>query len=225
MTGTDQHRRLREQLGAYALGHLDAHEEHALRAHVDGCESCRAELDSIAPAVAGLARVDLARLAGEPTPASDLGDRIRVAVSAEHTMLRRRGRSWVLAAAAAVLVVALGGFVVGRSSSPEPPKGPSEVIDLQPLAGSEIEVEEATLIPHTWGVEVRFAANGFEDGAVYDALVRSRDGTMRPAGQFLGEGATAVVCQMQSAAARADSAVFLVTEADGGDVVLRADLG
>ena len=37
----DDHRRLRELLGSYALGHLDGDEEASVRAHLDGCPACR----------------------------------------------------------------------------------------------------------------------------------------------------------------------------------------
>ena len=42
------HRTIRESLGAYVLGHLDADETTAVRAHLDGCASCRTEADEIA---------------------------------------------------------------------------------------------------------------------------------------------------------------------------------
>jgi anti-sigma factor RsiW len=54
----DEHRTLREQLGAYALGQLDADARVAVRAHLDGCPACRAELAEIAPLADLLRRVD-----------------------------------------------------------------------------------------------------------------------------------------------------------------------
>ena len=45
---TDGHRELREQLGSYALGHLPDGEALALRAHLDGCAACRADLADLA---------------------------------------------------------------------------------------------------------------------------------------------------------------------------------
>ena len=69
MTGPDDaHQRLRELLGAHALGHpLDAIDSTALRAHLDGCAACRAELEEIAPLREALADVDAARLASPAT--------------------------------------------------------------------------------------------------------------------------------------------------------------
>ena len=39
MTPASEH--VRHLLGAYALGHLDAEETAAVRAHLDGCAACR----------------------------------------------------------------------------------------------------------------------------------------------------------------------------------------
>jgi anti-sigma factor RsiW len=36
-------------LGAYVLGALERRERRALEAHLDGCATCRAELDRLAP--------------------------------------------------------------------------------------------------------------------------------------------------------------------------------
>ncbi len=50
----DPHRdseRLRDDLAAYALGALDAADTAELERHIDGCESCRAELRWLSPAV------------------------------------------------------------------------------------------------------------------------------------------------------------------------------
>ena len=40
----DEHSLLRENLAAYALGALDAEDTPALEAHLQTCESCRADL-------------------------------------------------------------------------------------------------------------------------------------------------------------------------------------
>ena len=54
----DAHRDLRESLGAFVLGQLDQTETARVRAHLDGCEACRAEYDSLAPLAAALRDVD-----------------------------------------------------------------------------------------------------------------------------------------------------------------------
>ncbi len=82
----DDHARLREQLGAYALGHLerdDVGATTALRAHLDGCASCRADLVEITPLVRLLGEVEPAAFGSPPFPPPELGSRIRDAVARE----------------------------------------------------------------------------------------------------------------------------------------------
>ena len=50
----ESHRTVRESLGAFALGHLDADEAAGVRAHVDGCADCRAEVAELAAAAHSL---------------------------------------------------------------------------------------------------------------------------------------------------------------------------
>lgn len=63
MTAPDEHNRLRELLGAYALGGLPDDAAAGVRAHLDGCPTCRAELAEIAPLADELRTVDLGALA------------------------------------------------------------------------------------------------------------------------------------------------------------------
>ncbi|NYG54884.1 zf-HC2 domain-containing protein [Nocardioides perillae] len=284
-----EHRRLREELGALALGHLAEAEAAALRAHVDGCAECRAELAELAPVADLLGRVDPARVAAPPHPPADLGARIRAAVAAERAageppattrghaapaatpaattaatpaatpavtpaatsavgddpddadrvarpVVRRLGGSahpaaarggWArrpaLVAAAAALVALGGGVVVGRATAPEP-EVPREVVALQEVRDTPVEVAEAVLVPHTWGVEMRMVAAGFAEGRTFRAAFRdARTGRLRPAGAFLGTGAATMVCNLQAAVLREDVSEVVVTDA-GGEVVLTAAL-
>ncbi|MBD8868389.1 zf-HC2 domain-containing protein [Nocardioides donggukensis] len=243
MIDDESHRRLREQLGSYALGHLSGQESAAVRAHLDGCPACRAELAEIEPVRRGLDLVDPGLLADPPTPPAWLGERIRERVAAERaarpvpppvsasrTSVRsfRRpaaGRVVRLSAAAAVLLVAAGGgAVLGRATAPEPAAVPMEQIALRPAGDSGLAVESAILVPHTWGVEVRFTGTGFAEGVVYRAAVRSADGTTTPAGEFVGAGTgVSVTCNMQSALLRDETVRFVVRD-EAGERVLTADL-
>ncbi len=100
----DDHRSWREQLGAYALDQLDADASAAVRAHVDGCVGCRAEL---APVVRRLSVGDAERVASSPAPPRDLGDRVVARVGRERRARRaRRRRTAVRASSAAAAAVA-----------------------------------------------------------------------------------------------------------------------
>lgn len=171
MTTGDEHRRLRELLGAYALGGLPDDLVPGLRAHLDGCASCRGELADIAPLRDRLRGVDVDALSDTPVPPPDLGERIRARVAQESVLVARRARPGptsrrLLAAAAAVAVLtgAVGvGAAVGRGTPPTAPVAlptptaplPVEEVALQ--AGRGVTARTATVVAHSWGVGARFA--------------------------------------------------------------------
>ena len=239
----DDHARLREQLGAYALGHLerdDPESTAAVRAHLDGCPSCRGELAEITPLVGLLGGVDPAAFGSPPFPPPELGSRIRDAVAreraggpvgAEPRGPRRRAstprRRWLPAAVAAVLVLALGaGVVAGRASAPDPPSAgpvPLQPVSLRPVEGSSVQVDSAGIVAHTWGVELRMEGSGFADGEVFSAMVVGTSGRLQPAGRFLGTGEQTMTCNLQSAVMAADARAIVVQD-DEGRPVLRATL-
>lgn len=234
----DAHQRLRELLGVHALGHpLDPTDETVLLAHLDGCPECRAELEEIAPLRDALADVDPTRLASPASPAPGLGQDIREAVASERTArerdelaarrddsLRRRTRrvQWLGAAAMVMVLVGAGGVLLGRASVPEPPAVPYEAVSLSVVGDPAVTIEEAWLVPHTWGVELRFRGAGFEEGAVYRAAFVDDDGVETPAGEFLGTGAAEMVCNLQSALLRDAATAVVVTDASGETVLTAA---
>lgn len=238
-TGEDPHQRLRELLGVHALGHLGPGEDAAVRAHLDGCADCRAELAELAPLRRALDGVDPERLASPASPPPGLGEQVRRQVAAERAAgeraaadgavpettpaARRRPRVRLLAAAAALVVVGGGGLLLGRSTAPEPPTGPFEAVELQVVGEEAVRVEDAGLVPHTWGVELRVRASGFEEGAVYRASFVDESGRSTPAGEFLGTGEQEMLCNLQAALLRPQATQVVISDADG-DPVLTADL-
>ena len=237
-----EHQALREMLGAFALGHLDAGEADAVRAHLEGCASCAADLREIEPVVRRLDAADPALLGdlldAAPAPPSDLGDRIAAAVASEQghapdELTARRGSrarpaySRGLVAAAAVVALLLGGAVgawLGRGTAPPP----AAVVPLEPISLSaggtdDITVENADLVAHTWGVELRFTGDGFTAGETFKASFRTEEGGLVPAGEFLGVGEAEMTCFLQSATMREDVTQVLVTD-ESGDTVLSSNL-
>ena len=235
MSDEPRHQVLREMLGAYALGHLDEAEAALVRAHLDGCASCRADLQEIQPVARLLDQVDPAQFASPPTPPAGLGEQIRAEVSRERAARegdelaarratdargRRRhllGRGLV-AAALVIGGVAVGG-VVGRATAPEPPTVPTEPISMAAPGDSGVTVQSANLVAHTWGVELRIEAEGFADGRTFRASFRTEDGDLVPAGEFLGVGADPMTCFLQSAVLREDVTEVLVTDVRGRTVL------
>lgn len=219
----DAHRALREGLGVYALGRGDADERAAVRAHLDGCAACRAELAELTPLVARLADVDPDRLDDVPGPPPGLGGAVLARIAAEQTrpadLADRRRRRTRAAAAVAAVGIAAAAFAVGWLVRPVPPAPPLEAV--------AVEVTErgltatADVVPHTWGVEVKLSGEGFTAGEVYRVVVRDDAGGASPAGEFVGVGAQQLDCNLNSAVLREDATGFEVVDADGA-VVLRS---
>ncbi|MGY1679993.1 anti-sigma factor family protein [Geodermatophilus sp. SYSU D01176] len=212
MTERGEHRELREQLGWYALGHGTPEERAGVRAHLDGCAACRAELAGLAPLAARLGRADPDRLDEEPAPPAGLGEAVLARIAAEAPLRRRRASSRRALAAAAVVGVAAAGFGVGWLARPVPDPLPLEPVAVQ--AGPGIEAT-ADVVPHTWGVEVKLTGEGFTAGAVYRVVVTDEDGTAVPAGQFLGVGPAELRCNLNASVLREDATGFRVLAADG----------
>lgn len=224
MTG-ETHRTIREELGAYALGQLTGDRWHAVHDHLETCAVCRADLDEIAP-VAGLLggardRLRPDDLSTDPAP-PPLPDSLIAEVRAAAPVPVRSPRRVLLAAAAAVGVLLAGGvgYVVGGGAG----QGPQEQVSREDVAvraaAPGIEAE-ASLIAHTWGMEVTLTATGFTPGAAYVVTVTDDAGRTVGAGEFLGTGGQELVCNLNSSVLRADASLVQVTAPDG-QVVLDA---
>ena len=211
------HRALREQLGTYALGGGDPAERAAVRAHLDGCAACRAELAELTPVAARLVDVDPDRLDDLPAPPPGLGEAVLARIAAESGARRPQRRGWALAAVAAVAAAAFG---VGWLARPVPPPPPLERVAVQ--VDDAAITATADVVPHTWGVEVKLSGAGFTAGEVYRVSVRADDGAEVPAGEFLGTGPAELDCNLNSSVLRDDAAGFRVLDADGV-VVLHSD--
>src|SRR5829696_5959058 len=108
---TDGCREWRESLGAYALGHLAEEERARLEAHLEGCPSCRAELEQLTAVVRPMSLADPARFGSAPQLPATLGARVATSIARERLGRRRRrlrigvALGGVAAAVAAALVL------------------------------------------------------------------------------------------------------------------------
>jgi Putative zinc-finger len=222
---TEAHRALRERLGVYALGHGTADERAAVRAHLDGCAACRAELAALTPLAARLRDVDPDRLDEAPAPPPHLADAVLARIAAEEgtrpvdLAARRRRRARLLSVAVAGGVAAAG-FGVGWLLRPVPDAPPLEAVAVQ-VAREDISAS-ADVVPHTWGMEVKLSGEGFTAGEVYRVTVTEEDGGSVPAGEFLGVGPAQLDCNLNSSVLRQDAVGFEVVDADGSVVLTSA---
>jgi hypothetical protein len=173
----------REQLGAYALGHLDADERAAVQAHLDGCAECRAEAESLAGVARLLPVADPARLSATETAPSAVAQRVFSRIDAERRT-RRRGRRTRLGlalagAAAAIAAIVIGAFVALDSD----PAGPStERVAFRDLP-RDIHIG-AGLTPRPWGTQIDLYVSGVPSGTMCRVWLRRRDGARVVAGSF-----------------------------------------
>jgi anti-sigma factor RsiW len=181
----DPCRDLRGALGAAALGGGDPADDIALRAHLDGCAACRAELRELTMVARALAAVGVEAVDAPPAePSGALGGRVleRLAQERDAARSRRVRRGFVgagaLAAVAAAVVAAL--LVVGTGGGP----GGTQVV--LPGVGGERATATAILRARDAGTEVEMKVSGLHRGDYYWLWVTDEDGERLPAGTFRG---------------------------------------
>ena len=180
---TDPCRDWRGALAAAALGRSDPAEEIGLRAHLDGCASCRAELRDLTAVAQALATVPVENITSAPTaPPSALAGRVLERVARERNV--RRGRrtrrfaagtaAFVGAAAAVIAAVILVGSL-GSSSGTH-----------VPLRGAGGASATATLHGEAYGTEIELTVAQLHPGHYYWLWLTGDDGHRIPAGTFTG---------------------------------------
>ena len=181
----DPCRDLRGALGAAALGNTDPADDIALRAHLDGCAACRAELRELKQVAGALATVPLSAIDAAPAePSGALAGRVLDRLARErdvvharrvHRVLTSAAASAVLAAAVVVAVLVLGG---GSA-----PAGTRVVL---PGVGGARASATAMLRPAPAGTEVEMKVSGLHRGDYYWLWVTDKDGHRLGAGTFQG---------------------------------------
>ena len=215
----NEHRILREQLGAYALGALEPRERAEVDAHLRECPACREELARLA-ALPGL----LSRLSPDdppdPDPPADVGERALGAWSARHRARRRRRRAWgaagLAAAAAAVLIVV--GLVVATGD--DDPGGVP--LRIQPVATDAGEVAgTAWADGRDWGTAIGVDLRRLPDRSAYELTAVAQDGHREVAATWAPTADGSARVQGSCAILPDDMAGYEVTA--GGEVLVRLD--
>ena len=154
--------------------------------------------------------VDPRRLDTTPVPPPWLGEQI-VDRARDESRRVRPGRGLLLGAAATVaagIIGAAAGFAAGNG--PEPPREPVALQSVDDRVDAA-----ATVIPHTWGVEITLDADGFAPGVVYRVVVLDQNGGRVGAGEFIGTGEQRMRCNLNSSVLRAQAAGFDVLDPAG----------
>ena len=179
---SDACREVRPLLGAGALGDIAPEEAIALRAHLDGCAECRAEMEELRAVANALPLADPSRIASErPEPSGELAGRVldRVARERDELRARRRRRAVVAVASALVAAAAVIALVFALSSST--PAGTR--IDFK--AAGAVHAR-ATLHERPGGTQVAFHVGGLQPGEYYWLWLTGDDGDRVAAGTFQG---------------------------------------
>jgi hypothetical protein len=205
---------MRPALGAFALGNADPAEALALRAHLDGCADCRAELRELASVAAALPLADPERVTGGPTqPSAGLANRVLDRLADERSTRRSRTRRRIAIAAATATAVAAAIIALVLVVPTDSPGGTHVVFPSK--AGVSAA---ATLRARAAGTEVAFRVSGLHQGDYYWLWVTGDDGDRIGAGTFQGTGATPTNLVMTAAIHLSDARRIWVT--DGHDRVV-----
>ena len=213
------HDRLRELLGPYVLGGLDAADRALLDRHLLTCSVCRKELSSYAVLPALLRLGD--GPAPSPAPGPSDGALARTLHAVRHERLRRR--RFALLASAAAVVLGLGATTAGLIAvQGDNPNTSQPAVSLVAASGSNSQ-GQTSLTARPWGTSVDLDLSGLPQGQRFVMWVVSSDGTQQQAATW---GSTRDgVAQVTGASAfeRSEVAAVRVTTTAGA-LLLSRDL-
>jgi hypothetical protein len=179
---TDGCRHWKEELGAYALGHLSEEDRSSLEAHLEGCPACRAEADSLFAVSRLLPHADPERFGPAPQPPPELGKRIVATIGGERRSKRHRRRLrfglGFGGAAAATAMAVLAIFVLSSGSA----GGPEQHVAFRNLP-SGVKIA-ATLEPQAFGTEIHMYVKGISSGTLCRVYMRGPADEAVSAGSF-----------------------------------------
>jgi hypothetical protein len=180
---TEACREWRGALGAAALGVIDPVEEIGLRAHLDGCAACRAELRDLKAVAGALSAASIASVIGAPAePSGTLGGRVmaRVAEERETRHRQRTRRIGVAVGALASLAAVITAIVLAVGGSTGAPG--HEVV----LKGAEGAAATATLSSKSVGTAIDVKLSGLDPHEYYWLWLTGEDERRMGAGTFTG---------------------------------------
>jgi hypothetical protein len=216
----NEHRILREQLGAYALGALEPRERADVDRHLRDCPACREELARLAALPGLLARLPVEEAASPVPVPADLGERALASLAARRRGERRRRRAWggglggALAAALAVLAL-----VVATRGGDDP----GVPLRIEPVATDAASVTgSAWAQGREWGTAIGVDLRRLPDRPAYELTAIAHDGHREVAARWAGTDEGYATVQGSCAILPADMAGYEVNAGDG-EVLVRLD--
>lgn len=207
----------RGQLAASLLGALGRDEEVALRAHLDGCASCRAESAELGAVVALLALADVDRVRTPPAAPATLGDRVAGRVAEERLRSRRRRRTRIgVTAVGIAAALALVGLLltIGRGAEP---------VGLR-FAGPPGITASATLVPRAWGTQIELELAGLPAGETFGVWLERPGGDRTPAGTFVAVAGRRMHLVLGSGLGLDEATGLGISSTAGGETILYSEL-
>jgi len=220
---------------AYVLGSLSSTERREYEAHLSGCKRCRAGVADLSgiPALLGLLDrddvTDDGQTAGDPPP---LPDGVLDALLNKVTRRRRRSRqlSWVLGAAAAI-IVAIAVVVAAQPSITGQPGVAVTALTMRPVAPSELSAT-VTLTSRSWGTNIDMTCTyrespddrGDDPGDRLAMVAVGRDGSRTQLATWMAKSGVTARPAGSTSLAIAEIASVQVISADSGSVLLQQDL-
>jgi len=180
---TDPCRDWRGALGAAALGVIDPAEEIGMRAHLDGCASCRAELrdlTAVAKALTAVSETDLVTAPAEPS--GTLGGRVMARVAHERDVRRKRHVRRLAAGVGALATIAavIVGLVLAVGGPSNPPA------TSVAMAGAPGAHATAQLRSQETGTAIDVKVSGLDPHRYYWLWLTGDDDHRMAAGTFMG---------------------------------------
>lgn len=175
---TDPHEEIRLSLGAYVLGALTPAEREVVDDHLLSCPECSAELDGFTelPLYLDLVTGDEVAAMGTGVADPDPGLVDRIVVAALHERRRARTRRWLVAVAAA-LVLVVGSVSAGLALSSSPSHATTEAIPFSATNPTTHAWAHIDVQPKLWGASLNLQLGGVPAGERCRLVAVGRDGS------------------------------------------------
>jgi anti-sigma factor RsiW len=204
------------QIALASVGRLPESERLSLESHLDGCEDCRRELAGLAVLEPGLAAADPDRVDQVLQVPESLRSAVLGSLGTEVSR-QRRSMQMRFAAAAAVVLLALGGAAIGIYAVVGSQHSPSA--HTFALTGPDGAQATARLTAESWGTSVELKASGERSDQVLTVSMRADDGSWWVAGTYGTADGGAVDVTMSCAVPLAEIDAVRVTNAAGKEVL------